>query len=186
MKSTKKWFIDVDGVIRNFSKSIRQYPGLENLSIDKWQRLPNDLWRDMDLHPKKYLYDCEAYNEVVKFIKEEIGIENCTFLTNQCRIPQREMWTIKFIHKIFGSDVKIIFTGNFQEKVNIMLKNPDHCLIDDYPFFHEKVGFYRIRNRILLMKRPWNIKDAKHYKCVLEVFENNDWIISGGKTCGNG
>ena len=176
MKKTKKYFIDVDGVIRNFSKSIRRYPGLEELSIDKWQRLPNDLWRDMDKRPKFYLHDCDAYEEVVKFIKEEIGIENCIFLTNQCRIPQREKWTIKFVQKIFGN-VEILFTGNFQEKVDILLANPNRTLIDDYPFFHEKEGFEKIVDQILLMDRQWNINDQHYYKQVLKINELNDWEI---------
>ena len=164
-----KYFIDIDGVIRNFTDSIRRYPGLENLPCDKWQRLPNDLWRDMDRNPKFYLYDCEHYQKMVDFINIILRLENCVFLTNQCRIPQREYWTVKFIEKIFGKRQLVLFTGNFQEKVDILKYNESFKLFDDYPFFHEKEGFEEIADRIVLVDQPWNKNDQHKYENILSL-----------------
>jgi len=163
----QKYFVDLDGVVRNFHKTMRRFPGLENCY--KWrERLPDDFWLDIQLNPKKYMYDAEPYQEVVDYIKNVIGIENVVFLSNQCYIEQREFWSVKFIEKHFGPGCLCLFVGNFQEKLNIMKNNPSYHLIEDYPFFWEKEGFNKINHRIHIIPRPWNEDYLHKYKNILE------------------
>jgi len=143
----KKYFVDCDGVVRNFTKSV----GIEGQTT--WTKLPKQVWDNIDNDPKKYLHDCEAHEDVVEFVKNA-GMSNVIFLTNQDGKADREYWTKKFLEKHFGK-IAVIFVSSFQEKVDIM-KNSKRILIDDYPKFHEKEGFEEIKDRVYLMERSWN------------------------------
>jgi len=166
-----RYFIDIDGVIRNFAKSIRRHESMENLTMDKWQLLPSDLWKDIDKRPEFYLYECEFYNNMIKYIDSELGLENCVFLTNQCGIKEREYWTAKFIEKVFGKGQLVLFTRNFQEKVDILNNNSEFILYDDFPNFYEKEGFEEIKDRIILVDRPWNRQFQDKYNNILILDE---------------
>lgn len=168
-----RYFIDVDGVVRNLElyKKSRKFVSEEEAERVRtvWSKLPNELWRDMDRNPKEYLYDVPAYQNMITYIKCELGLENCVFLTNQCRIRPREEWTVKFIEKHFGKGNLIIFVGNFQEKINILKDNDSFKLFDDYPLFFEKDDFEEVRNRICLVEREWNKVHQHHYKQILKL-----------------
>ena len=170
-----RYFIDIDGVVRNLElyKKSRKFVSEEEAERIRtvWSKLPNELWRDMDKHPKEYLYDVPVYEEMVEYVKNVLGIDNCVFLTNQCRIRQREEWTVKFIEKHFGKGNLIVFVGNFQEKINILKDNDSFKLFDDYPLFWEKDDFNEVRDRICLVNREWNKAHQHHYKQILKLDE---------------
>jgi hypothetical protein len=157
-----KYYIDVDGVIRRWVRAI----GLEK-EHTSWIVIPDDIWIKMDADPKKYLYDCDCYEDIVNFVKELMIDNDVTFLTNQKGIEGREFWTKKFVQKVFGDDINIIFTTNFQEKVDVLLKDKNSMLIDDYPDFHLKEGFEDVKDQIILVRRIWNQDFIKHYSFAL-------------------
>ena len=152
----KKYYFDVDGVIRDFCKGL----GVNN--IKTW-KLPKESWDKMKNNPKKYLYDCPSFPKIIKDIKR-IGLDKVTFLTNQCGKPDREYWTKMFLNRIFFLNINIIFTKNFEEKVDLLKKNKDMILIDDYPYFFEKEGFEEIKDRLYLVKRSYNKHVRSFYK----------------------
>jgi hypothetical protein len=159
---------DVDGVIRNFTLAV----GLPQQT--KWTKIPNDIWRDIDRFPKKYMFDAEPYADVVNFIKCSSGDGPLIFLTNQCRISQREEWTVKFIEKHFGKGHLVLFVGNFQEKINLLKYNDSFMLFDDYPFFFEKKGFEQVKSQVVLVDRPWNEDYHDLYELILTHNSKNE------------
>ena len=170
-----KYLVDCDGVIRKFTESIMRFDSAKNLPLHEWRKLPNDLWFDIDKRTKYYLYDCNCYEDMVKHIKMLIEHGNdITFVTNQCGIVDREKWTRLFIEKYFGNDIKVIFTTNFQEKIDLLVKNKDAILLDDYSNFYQKEGFDRVKNRIYLIPRPWNVSERYHFSHVYKIV-NEIW-----------
>jgi len=164
----KRYAIDVDGVIRNLYHQMKQFDDVEDLE-ERWvPRLPQNLWDDIDVRPKFYLYDAPIYKSMLLFIRKELGLENCIFLTNQCNIAIREFWTKKFIDLYFG-DQKVIFVGNFKEKIDFLLNNEDYILFDDYPKFYEKEGFDLVKDRIYLVARKWNNEHRHNFNNILEL-----------------
>lgn len=166
----KNYFFDVDGVVRKFTESVMRSKAMDNLSMDKWIKLPNGLWEDLDKNTKKYLYDCDTFQDIVDFVKKLMvnGNGNIIFLTNQMGVKKREYWTLKFLKKHFGNDINVIFVSNFQEKIQLLKDNPKYSLVDDYPFFYEKKDFNDVKNQIIMVRRPWNWGYRKYYKKFLK------------------
>ena len=160
-----KYLIDCDGVIRKFVESI----GMTE-QHKSWIKLPDYVWDLLDNEPKKYLYDCNAYEDMIEHVKFLIASGfDVSFLTNQVGVPQREYWTKKFIQKHFGEDVNVIFTTTFQEKIDLLLKYDDAILIDDFPEFYRRKGFNKVKNRIYLMPRIWNESVRHHYPNIFKI-----------------
>lgn len=164
-----KYLIDVDGVVRNLYSRIKIFPTMGNVE-DKWlPELPKDLWEDMTNNAEYYFYESDIYEDMKCFLKNFLGLNECAFLTNQCGIRIREEMTTKWIRRYFGYDNMIIFTSNFQEKINILKDNQKLILFDDYPFFYKKEGFKEVKDRIYLVTRSWNKEERKHYENLLRM-----------------
>jgi hypothetical protein len=162
----KKYFIDIDGVVRNFCKKIN----LEN--TEEWTKVPKEYLSDIKKNPKKYLYDVECYEDAILFLKDVIGEKNITFLTNQCGNKEREYWTKKFIDKHFDLDHNIVFVKNFDEKIEILKLFKDMFLIDDYTNFYKNKEFNKIKERFVLCLRSWNRRFKNNYLHYVD-FESN-------------
>ena len=170
----KKYFIDVDGVIRKFTESVKRSETLKNVCMDTWVKLPDEFWVDLDNNTKKYLYECDVFSDVTDFVKNLLKDKNnkIVFLTNQFGVKNREYWTRQFLYKHFGKKIKIVFTKNFQEKLDLLNKFKDFLLVDDYPFFCEKDGFNDVKERIYLVDRIWNNDYKKYYvKSINDIME---------------
>lgn len=170
------FYIDVDGVVRQFIKSI----GMEKKHTS-WILLPQNIWDAIDDNPKKYLYDCDIYEDIVKYVKSLMKFKenNIFFLTNQCGLSKREYWTERFIKKHFGNKARVLFTKNFQEKIDLLNNNKHFVLVDDYPNFYEKEGFENVVDRIILVERKWNYAVRHHYCHFISDIMKNYNLMEG-------
>jgi len=149
----KKLFMDVDGCVRKFSEAI----GLNNPK--EWVKLYQDTWNMIDNDPKKFLFDCNAFEDVKQWVKDRL--HEVVFLTNQNGVKSREEWTKKFLEKHFGEKIDVRFVSTFGEKIEYLIENTHMILIDDYPKFYQRKGFDKIKDRLYLMERSWN-ENVRH------------------------
>ena len=150
-------FFDTDGVSRRFENMF----GIKD-APKEWGWMNADHWKFLDANPN-ILQNAMKHDEMLNLINSLIGRYEITMLTNQCGKIDREYHTFKFFRKNFKKGYNVIFTSNFQEKVDIITER--QCfLVDDYPFMYKQNGFEKVKNKVILMERNWNKKERNKFQ----------------------